>query len=217
MTWDVSAEWQPLALYAVVGALLLALLFRLPFIGGLLRSLFSLALLGLCLFLLLQQAPFDANLSRLTAPFGLDRQQVEGGEVRIPLSGDGHYWANVSLDGVERRMLIDSGATVTALSEATARAMALEPDAGLLPVVMQTAGGLVTVRTATLSRMQLGPIEARNLKVVISPALGDFDVLGMNFLSRLAGWRVENSVLILTGSNGTADSNAVPFSARSGA
>lgn len=198
MTFDVSAEWQRLALYAAAGAMLLALLFRLPFIGGLLRSLFSLALLGLCLFLLLQQAPYDANLSRVTAALGLDRQEVEGGEIRIPLSPDGHYWAAVSLNGVERRMLIDSGATVTALSEATAQAVALEPDAEVLPVVMRTAGGLVTARAGTLSRMRLGPIEARNLKVVVTPALGDFDVLGMNFLSRLAGWRVENSVLILT-------------------
>ena len=35
-------------------------------------------------------------------------------------------------------------------------------------------------------------IAASNLKVMISPALGDLDVLGMNFLSKLASWRVED-------------------------
>lgn len=53
-------------------------------------------------------------------------QQVSGSETRIRLSDDGHFWAQVSINGVERRMLIDSGATVTALSEETTRAAGVE-------------------------------------------------------------------------------------------
>src|SRR3546814_19982574 len=63
-----------------------------------------------------QQAPFDPNLSRITASLGLDRQEVVGEEVRIPMARDGHFWATVRLNGTERRMLVDRGATVTALS-----------------------------------------------------------------------------------------------------
>src|SRR3546814_2940963 len=48
-----------------------------------------------------------------------------------------------------------------------------------------------------LALYPLGGITARDLKVVISPALGDIDVLGMNFLSQLASWRVEGRTLIL--------------------
>ena len=33
--------------------------------------------------------------------------------------------------------------------------------------------------------------------MVVSPAFGETDVLGMNFLSRLKSWRVEGSTLIL--------------------
>ena len=40
-----------------------------------------------------------------------------GEEVRLRMAPDGHFWADVRLDGVERRMLIDSGATITALSQ----------------------------------------------------------------------------------------------------
>ena len=50
----------------------------------------------------------------------------------------------------------------------------------------------------TLDRLEIGGIEARKLKIVISPGLGDTDVLGMNFLSQLQSWRVENRTLILT-------------------
>lgn len=191
-----NPEWQQLALYAAGAALLLILLFNIPFIGRALRSLFSFALLAGCIFLLLQQAPFDPNLAQLTDGLGLDNQEVVGEEVRISMSPDGHFWAQASVNGVERRMLIDSGATVTALSDATAREAAIDRGAGLLPVMIQTANGTVRAETGTVDKLSLGGIEAMNLKVVITPSLG-VDILGMNFLSQLASWRVEGRTLIL--------------------
>lgn len=51
--------------------------------------------------------------------------------------------------------------------------------------------------TATLDRFETGRIEARKLKVVISRALRDSVVPGMNFLSAFQSWRVEGGTLIL--------------------
>ena len=70
-------------------------------------------------------------------------------------------------------------------------------DANLVPVILQTANGTVRAETGTIETLAVGAIEARNLKVVISPAIGNIDVLGMNFLSQLASWRVEGRTLIL--------------------
>src|ERR1043166_4340130 len=114
-------EWQQLALYAVGAALGLVILFRLPYVGRILRGLFSFAILGFGLFVLFQQAPFDPNLGKLGQRLGLDGQRVAGREVRIRMSPDGHFWARASINGVEQRLLIDSGATVTALSVQAAR------------------------------------------------------------------------------------------------
>src|SRR3546814_6542643 len=94
-------------------------------------------------------------------------------------------------------MLVDSGATVTALSLVTARAASVEADATLVPLLMKTANGTVRADAGTLNRLEIGGIEARKLKVVISPGLGDTDVLGMNFLSELQSWRVEGRTLVL--------------------
>lgn len=113
------------------------------------------------------------------------------------MARDGHFWAQVSINGVRRRMLIDSGATVTALSHGTAELASVARGASLLPVIMRTANGTAQAETGTVDRLLLGSIEARNLKVVVSPALGNLDVLGMNFLSRLASWRVEGRTLVL--------------------
>lgn len=188
---------ETLAIYAVGAALILVILFKIPYVGRVLRALFSFALLAFGIFLVLQQAPFDPNLSRIAASLGLDRQQVMGNEVRIPMGRDGHFWAEVEVNGTKRRMLVDSGATVTALSPATASAAGVEADATLVPLIMRTANGTVRANAGTVEKLTIGDIEARNLKVVISPGLGDTDVLGMNFLSELAAWRVEGQILIL--------------------
>jgi aspartyl protease family protein len=49
-----------------------------------------------------------------------------------------------------------------------------------------------------VQRVTIGSVTAANLGIVSSPAFGDTDVIGMNFLSRLASWRVEGGLLILT-------------------
>ena len=198
MPLTTDLPWTQLAIYAVGAALILMLLFKIPYVGRVFRALFSFALLAFGIFLILQQAPFDPNLSRITASLGLDRQEVVGEEVRIPMARDGHFWATVRLNGTERRMLVDSGATVTALSVATARAAGVDADATLVPLLMKTANGTVRADAGTLDRLEIGGIEARKLNVVISPGLGDTDVLGMNFLSELQSWRVEDRTLILT-------------------
>jgi len=113
------------------------------------------------------------------------------------MSQDGHFWARATVNGVPRRMLIDSGATVTAISQSTARAASVAPQSGIVPVLMRTANGTVRVETGTIDRLEIGGLEARDLSAVISPALGDVDILGMNFLTQLASWRVEGRTLIL--------------------
>ncbi|KQN26234.1 hypothetical protein ASE86_08830 [Sphingomonas sp. Leaf33] len=128
---------------------------------------------------------------------GIGGQTVVGDTVRIQMSEDGHFWARVTLDGVEKRMLVDSGATITAVSEASARAIGIETNAAGFPVVINTANGSITARRARVERVSLGTLETTDLGVVVSPAFGDTDVLGMNFLSRLGSWRVEGRTLIL--------------------
>jgi aspartyl protease family protein len=197
MPLTTDPDWPRLALYALGAALLLMLLFRLPLVGRVLRFAVSLASAAFAIFLLIQQAPYLPWLGRLTDGLGLDRQEVTGREVRIRMAADGHFWASATLNGVERRMLIDSGATVTALSERTAAAARVKGQFGPLPVVLRTANGLAPARAGSVEELRLGNIVARDLKVVVSPAFGDLDVIGMNFLSKLASWRVEGRTLIL--------------------
>lgn len=152
---------------------------------------------GSLLVVITERERFDPYLQYVTRLLKMDDQNVVGEETRIRMSADGHFWAKVTIDGVNRRMLVDSGATLTALSTATAAAASLDVRDNLIPIVLNTANGRIQARSATVRDLKLGDIVARDLPVVVSPAFGDTDVLGMNFLSKLKSWRVEGSTLIL--------------------
>lgn len=190
-------EWQHLALYALGAALVIMLLQSIPVVGRFIRFAVSLALLAFLIFVVLQQAPYNPTLARFTDGLGLDDQQVAGGELRVRMAGDGHFWVVASINGVKRRMMIDSGATITAISAGTAREAGVETGAGVAPIVLKTANGMARATTGAIEELRVGNIVARNLKIVTSPGLGDIDVLGMNFLSQLESWRVEGRTLVL--------------------
>lgn len=194
---SIFPEWQHLAIYAVGAALIIMLLQRIPVIGRLVRFAISLGLLAFLIFVVLQQAPYQPELSRLTSSLGLDDQKVSGKELHVRMAPDGHFWVVASINGVERRMLIDSGATITAISEGTARAAHIDTGTGLTPVMLHTANGVAVARTGSIDQLRVGNIVARNLKIVSAPGLGSLDVLGMNFLSKLESWRVQGDTLVL--------------------
>ncbi len=190
-------EWQHLALYAVAAALIIMLLQRLPVVGRVIRFAVSLAILAFLIFVLLQQAPYQPELAHFTQSLGLDDQKVSGKELHVRMAPDGHFWVVATINGVKARMLIDSGATVTAISPETARSASVDTRTGLAPVMLRTANGIEPARTGSVDELRVGNIVARNLKIVSGPGLAGIDVLGMNFLSKLESWRVEDGTLVL--------------------
>jgi aspartyl protease family protein len=128
---------------------------------------------------------------------GLPEQEISGSETRVPMARDGHFWITGRVNGVSRRFLVDTGATLTAISAETAERARLEPQQLHQTVVLKTANGTTAPQRATVPVLRVGNAVARNLDAVIVPGIGEIDVLGMNFLSRLKSWRVEDKTLIL--------------------
>ena len=186
-------------LYLLVAGVLIAAMIgrRMPLV----RTLTTLVIWGvlgaLVVMLVRDRGRFDPYLSKVAGMLQADKQEVVGKEVRIRMARDGHFWVRARIGGVERRMLVDSGATVTALSAQTAAEAGVEAEDTPFPVVLRTANGTVNAQTGTIKELRFGTIVARELAVVVSPAFGDTDVIGMNFLSRLKSWRVEGKTLIL--------------------
>jgi aspartyl protease family protein len=116
--------------------------------------------------------------------------------LRIRKSLDGHFWVTAKVNGEDVRFLIDSGATTTSLSTATARRADVATTGGM-PAVVRTANGLVNVQRGRVERLEVGTIRRHDVAVHVSEAFGPMDVLGMNFLSSLSGWGVEGQWLVL--------------------
>lgn len=125
-------------------------------------------------------------------------EEVAGrpGEVRVRQASDGHFWVDAQINGQSVRFLIDSGATTTSLSRATARRAGIETSGGF-PAMVQTANGIVAVERGRAETLRIGPIERRDVAVHVSDAFGDLNVIGMNFLSSLSGWSVEGRTLVM--------------------
>ena len=117
-----------------------------------------------------------------------------GGELRIPMAEDGHFWVRGSVNGESVRFLVDSGASVTTLSAETAREARVVPTNR--KVIVSTANGRVIMSRAYVDRLEIGSIERSEFPIDINPQDGT-NILGMNFLSSLSSWRVERSDLVL--------------------
>lgn len=135
--------------------------------------------------------------SRVSGELTGQQTRVVGDELRIPLSPDGHYWIDASINGVSTRFLVDTGATFTAVSANTVRAAGLTVDESGFPVAISTANGDVAARRLRLPEVRIGTVTVRDLGAITSPAFGPMNVIGMNFLSELQSWRVERRTLIL--------------------
>ena len=133
---------------------------------------------------------------RVTGNLLGDRGQTVGETLRVAMAEDGHFWVRGQVNGVDARFLIDSGATTNALSSATARGAGLVLDDGF-PVVLNTANGSVRAQRTRIERLSVGPLGVKNMAAVVSPAFGETNLLGMNFLSSLKSWRVEGRTLVL--------------------
>src|SRR3546814_9090230 len=85
----------------------------------------------------------------------LPSARVEGQALRIPVAPDGHYWVEGMVNGNPTRFLIDSGASVTALSVNAARTAGLNFDLNAPGLSMMTANGKIDVKRSTIGRAQV--------------------------------------------------------------
>lgn len=161
---------------------------------------------GMVAVLLLTVISAAFHASRSDAWLSVARKapvRIEGGETVVPEGRDGHYWVTAKIDGIDQDFLIDTGATYTSISAQTARDAAIKPDPQRLPVELDTANGTMEARFGTALNLRFGSVEARDLEVVINPeASGETNVIGMNLLSKLASWRVDQGKLYLVPAQG---------------
>ncbi len=110
---------------------------------------------------------------------------------------NGHYSANIEVNGTMIRTLVDTGATTVAFGAADAERAGIRPARSEYKFKTQTANGEVAIARVVVRSMRLGSIELQNIEAAVLPegAL-DGTLLGMSFLKQLQV-QSENGRLIL--------------------
>lgn len=130
--------------------------------------------------------------ARLT---GTPQAATAAQQIVLPVGLGGHFISSGSINGRAVQFMVDTGATLVALSQAEAERIGLAwrnaPRA-----MTQTANGAVPVHRVSLSAVRLGEVEVANVDAIVMPASMPYVLLGNSFLTRFE-MRRDNDVLRL--------------------
>jgi aspartyl protease family protein len=141
------------------------------------------------------KSPALANASRSEpAPANADRVLAVHADYR------GHYLVHPSIDNYRVKMMVDTGASLVALTDADARALGIRPDRSAYSVGLNTANGMVRGARTLLREVRLGDIAVRDVEAIVLPAGAlSISLLGTSFLRRLRGYEVQGGRMVLRG------------------
>jgi len=116
-------------------------------------------------------------------------------EIVLPVGLGGHFTSGGAINGRPVQFMVDTGATLVAISQSEAERIGLDwrnaPQA-----LTQTANGAVPVHRVSLSAVRVGEVEVANVEAVVMPAQMPYVLLGNSFLGRFQ-MRRDNDVLRL--------------------
>lgn len=110
----------------------------------------------------------------------------------------GHYIVHPSIENYRITMMVDTGASIVALTAADARALGIKRDASTRSMTLGTANGTIVGFRTMLREVRLGEIVVRNVEAVVLPegALS-MSLLGNSFLGKLRGYEVQTGRMVL--------------------
>ncbi len=119
-------------------------------------------------------------------------------QTEIKAGASGHFVTTAEIDYTPIKVLIDTGATLVAMSYEDADKAGLNPFSLDFTVPVSTANGVVKAAPATLKRVEVDNIVVYDVRALVLPK-GAFrgTLLGMSFLSRLSSFGIRDGVLTL--------------------
>ncbi|HJT14936.1 MAG TPA: TIGR02281 family clan AA aspartic protease [Dongiaceae bacterium] len=121
----------------------------------------------------------------------------DDGTLSFDAGPDGHFRIQARVNGGRVTFMVDTGATDIVLAPDDARRIGFDPATLVFDQFAETANGTVGGAAIRLDSLIVGSIEMNRLPATVNAADMSESLLGMEFLNRLHGWRVENGVLTL--------------------
>lgn len=121
-------------------------------------------------------------------------------KVRLRRRLDGHFTANVEVNGTPVSMIVDTGATSIVLRPQDARKAGIDVDTLTFRVPVLTANGRTMAARVHLDKVGIGPLDRQKVEALVAqPGALTQSLLGMSFLSRLRSYEFSGDFLTLRG------------------
>lgn len=111
-----------------------------------------------------------------------DRLGNNAQSVTLQRGLDGHYSAEAFINHQKVNVLVDTGATGVAISQAVADKLGLK---SIEAIRTNTANGDSVGYMVRLDSVKVGGVEAKNVSAMIAPGLEGDVLLGMSYLGRM--------------------------------
>lgn len=138
-----------------------------------------------------------ASASVTTAVANLSASVSDSHITAIPKAADGHFWANASVNDHAVRFLVDTGATVVALTPQDAQRLGFDVNTLTFDHKVATANGQTQAAAVTLASLSVGQSEIHDVQALVLKDGLSTSLLGMSYLGRLSRIEATPSSLIL--------------------
>lgn len=136
--------------------------------------------------------PIVADASK-TGPAALPN-----GSEELRAGPDGHYYARAEINGRPLDVMVDTGASIVALTYEDAERLGLRLRPSDFTTRVQTANGTAAVAPVMLDRVSIGRVTVRNVRASVSePGRLAKTLLGMSFLGALRRVDISQGRLLL--------------------
>ncbi|WP_265528095.1 retropepsin-like aspartic protease family protein [Sphingomicrobium marinum] len=108
----------------------------------------------------------------------------------------GHYFADVSVNGRTIDFLVDTGASMVALTEADARKVGISFDRSRFSVIGSGASGPVRGQLVTIDSISLKGKRVRNVRGAVLEG-SDISLLGQSFLNEMRSIEMKDGKMVI--------------------
>ena len=120
------------------------------------------------------------------------------GTVMLKADARGHFSADLQINGGRVPVMVDTGASIIALTHEDAQRAGIFPNPADFRIPISTANGNVGAAPVKLREVRLDRILIRDVDaVVLPPGKLRTSLLGMSFLQRLSGFNVASNTLVM--------------------
>ena len=118
--------------------------------------------------------------------------------VIVPRDERGHFQVDARIEGRKLSFMVDTGASVIALTASDAARLGIHPAQREFVTEVKTANGTVRAAPVRLDEVEVGDLVVRDVAALVMPdeALSD-NLLGLSFLSRLRRFEYSGGRLVL--------------------